>query len=69
MRQRATASILNPMACIAAFVLVALIAIFGHPAEPPDRTATVTTNAASKVQANSVLTPASASPAEYRASR
>jgi len=69
MHQRAKASILNLMACIAAFVLVALIAIFGHPAEPTDRAATLTGNAASSVQANSALTPVSASPAEYRTSR
>lgn len=69
MRQRAEASILNLIACIAAFALVALIAMFGRPAAPRDGAATVSANAASEVQANSVLTPASASPAEYPASR
>ena len=69
MRQRAEASILNLIACIAAFALVALIAMFGRPAAPRDAAATVSANAASEVQANSVLTPASASPAEYHASR
>jgi hypothetical protein len=68
MRQRAEQSILNLIACIAAFALVALIAIFGHPAVPRDR-ATVMANAASEVQANSALTPASASPAESCASK
>jgi len=67
MRQRAEASILNLIACIAAFALVALIAIFGHPAAPRDRAAAVKTNTASEVQANSSLTPAGAPPAEYRA--
>jgi hypothetical protein len=67
MRQRAGASILNLIACIAAFALVALIVMFGHPAAPRDRAATVTADAASEVHANSALTPASASPAEYRA--
>jgi hypothetical protein len=46
MRQRAGASILNLIACIAAFALVALIAIFGRPAAQPDPAATVTANAA-----------------------
>jgi hypothetical protein len=69
MRQRAEASILNLIACIAAFALVALIAMFGHPAAPRDRAVTVTANAASEVQANSALTPASATAAEYRASK
>jgi len=69
MRQRARASILNLIACIAAFALVALISIFGHPAAQPDPAATVTANAASSVQANSVLTPASGSLALDRASR
>jgi hypothetical protein len=69
MRQRAEASILNLMACIAAFVFVALIAMFGHPAAPWDRAATATADAASEVQANSTLTAASASPAEYRVSK
>ena len=64
MRQRAEASILNLMACIAAFVFVALIAMFGHPAAPWDRAVTATAKAASEVQANS-----SASPAEYRVSK
>jgi hypothetical protein len=59
---------LNLIACIAAFVFVALIAVFGHPAAP-DRAATVTAIAASSVQANSALTPASRSPAERRSSR
>ena len=68
MRQRPRASILNLIACIAAFALVALIAMFGHPAEPRDRAATVTANAASEEQANSALTPASASSAENSAS-
>jgi hypothetical protein len=66
MRQRTGASILNLIACIAAFVFVALIAMFGHPAAPWDRAATATANAASEVQANSTL---SASPAEYRVSK
>jgi hypothetical protein len=69
MRQRTEASIVNLIACIAAFVFVALIAMFGHPAAPWDRAATATANAASEVQANSTLTAASASPAEYRVSK
>jgi hypothetical protein len=69
MRQRAETSILNVIAFIVAFALVALIALFGHPAAPRDRAASVTANAASEVQANSSLTPASVSPAEYRASK
>jgi hypothetical protein len=69
MRQRAEASILNVMACIVAFAFVALIAMFGHPAAPRDRAAAGTANAASEVQANSSLTPASVSPPEYRASK
>ena len=68
MRQRAEASILNLAACIAAFVFVALIAMFGHPAAPRDRAATAS-NAASEVQANSTLTAATASPAGYRVSK
>ena len=60
---------MNLIACIAALALVALIAMFGHPAAPRERAATVTANAASELQANSALTPASASPAEYRASK
>jgi hypothetical protein len=69
MRQRAEASVLNLMACIAAFALVALIAMFGHPEPPRGRDATVTANTASEVQANSALTRASASPSAYRASK
>ena len=60
---------MNLIACIAAFALVALIATFGHPAAQPDPAATVTANAASDVQANSALTPASGSPAQDRAFR
>jgi len=69
MRQRPEASILDAMACIVAFALVALIAMFGHPPAPRDRAATVTANAASQVQANSSLIPVGASSAEYRASK
>ena len=59
---------MNLIACIAAFALVALIAMFGHPAAPHDRATTVTANAASELQANSAL-PESASPVEVRASK
>jgi len=69
MRQRAEASILNLIACIAAFTLVALIVMFGHPAAPRDRVATATAHAVSEAQASSAVTPASASPEEYRASK
>jgi hypothetical protein len=69
MRQRAEASVLNVIAFIVAFALVALIAMFGHPAAPRDRAASVTANAASVVQANSSLTAASVSPGKSRASK
>ena len=69
MRQRAEASILNLIACVAAFALVALIAMFGHPAAQSDPAATVTANAASDAHASSSLTPESGSPAENCASR
>jgi hypothetical protein len=69
MHQRPEASILNQIACIAAFAIIALIAIFGHPAAQRDHAATVTTNAASGIQANSALTPASRWPAQDGASR
>jgi len=68
MRQRAEASILNLIACIGAFALVALIAIFGHPAAPRDRATTVTAITTSEVQANSPLSPAGAPQVEDRAS-
>ena len=67
MRQRAEASLLNLIACIAALTLVVLIVMFGHPAAPLNRVS-ATANAVSEVQANSAVTPASASSAENSAS-
>jgi hypothetical protein len=57
MCRRPEASILNVIACIAAFALVALIAMFGHPAAS-DRATAVTAIAGSSVQANSAPIPA-----------
>jgi hypothetical protein len=67
MRQEVRASFFSLMACVAAFVFVALIAMLGHPAARFDGAATMPANVGG--QAISAPAPADRSTAEYRASK
>jgi len=58
MRHVAEPSIVNLVACAAAFAFVTLIAMFGHPPSRLDRTATMPANVAGSAQAISTRTPA-----------
>jgi len=67
--QKARASVFNLMACVAAFVFVALIAMLGHPASRLGRAATMPANVAAGAQAIPAPASADRSTAEYRASK
>jgi hypothetical protein len=69
MGQEARASVFNLMAWVAAFVFVAMIAMFGHPAARPDRAATMAANVAAGAQAIPASAPSGRPTAEYRATK
>jgi hypothetical protein len=69
MRQQDEASIFNLIACAAAFTVVALIILFGHPAKWGAPATRMTVNAGAGAQVISAPTAAGESTDGYRASR
>jgi hypothetical protein len=69
MSQETHASVFNLMACVAAFLFVALVAMFGHPASRPGRAATMAANVAAGAQGVSAPASAGRATAEYRATK